>query len=79
MERDEADRLGATVDLAVCMAVWSFARLNLDYVEIEAFFDACSERLLAQGLNPTIVDEVVSRIKDSVNTISKGLNGKNKH
>ena len=72
MERNEADTLGATVDLAVCMSVWSFARLNLPDIEIEAFFDACSQRLIAQGLNQTIVDKVVSRIKNSVNTISKG-------
>ena len=79
MERSEGQTVSAILDITVCMAVWSFARLGLSYVEKEAFFESCKDRLTEQGLERSNIDEALSSIKQSVKIISEGLNAQDKH
>ena len=79
MERSEGQTVSAILDITVCMAVWAFARLGLSYVEKEAFFETCKERLTEQGLEASNIDEALLSIKESVKIVSEDLNGKDKH
>ena len=73
MERSEVEIAAAALDIGLCMALLSFARLDLSDAAIEEFFKTCSERLITQGLSESSSKQAISQMKHAHHLVCKGL------
>ena len=67
LDRDATPgELGALLDTALTMSIWSFAFSTPSMDAVDAYLEAQRERLEKQGIRPEDIDTILGCVKDGV-------------